>query len=66
MGQERPIREVLWRFGLFEYHAVTLELLREGVKIRLQDQPARLLSILIEHPGEAVSREELKAKLLAR
>ena len=60
------MREVIWRFGLFEYNAGTLELLREGVKIRLQDQPARLLSILIEHPGEAVSREELKAKLLAR
>jgi DNA-binding winged helix-turn-helix (wHTH) protein/Tol biopolymer transport system component len=63
MGQERPMREVIWRFGLFEYHSVTLELLREGVKIRLQDQPARLLSILIEHSGEPVGREDLKAKL---
>jgi eukaryotic-like serine/threonine-protein kinase len=52
-----------YRFGLFEANSANGELLRQGVRVRLQDQPFRLLTILLEHAGEVVSREELRQKL---
>src|ERR1700735_198146 len=48
-----------FRFGLFEFDVATQELRREGVLLRLQSQPARVLSCLVEHAGKVVSREEL-------
>jgi DNA-binding winged helix-turn-helix (wHTH) protein/TolB-like protein len=48
------------RFGLFEFNPATGELAREGTPIRLQPQPARVLALLIERPGEIVSREDLR------
>jgi DNA-binding winged helix-turn-helix (wHTH) protein/TolB-like protein len=48
-----------FRFGLFEFDAATRELRRGGVLVRLQSQPARVLSSLVEHRGEVVSRESL-------
>jgi DNA-binding winged helix-turn-helix (wHTH) protein/TolB-like protein len=48
-----------FRFGLFEFDAATRELRRERVLVRLQSQPAQVLSYLIEHAGTVVSREEL-------
>ena len=52
-----------YRFGLFEADPAKGELLRQGVRIRLQDQPFRLLVILLERAGEVVTREELRQKL---
>jgi DNA-binding winged helix-turn-helix (wHTH) protein/TolB-like protein len=49
-----------FRFGLFEFDAATRELRRERVLVRLQSQPAQVLSHLIEHAGTVVSREELR------
>jgi DNA-binding winged helix-turn-helix (wHTH) protein/TolB-like protein len=49
-----------FRFGLFEFDAATGELRREGVLLRLQAQPAQVLSSLLERAGEVVSREELR------
>jgi DNA-binding winged helix-turn-helix (wHTH) protein/TolB-like protein len=48
------------RFGLFEFSPATGELSREGTPIRLQPQPARVLALLVERPGELVSREDLR------
>jgi len=48
------------RFGLFHFDPATGELSREGTPIRLQPQPARVLALLLERPGEIVSREELR------
>jgi DNA-binding winged helix-turn-helix (wHTH) protein/TolB-like protein len=48
-----------FRFGLFEFDAATRELRRERMLVRLQSQPAQILSYLIEHAGTVVSREEL-------
>jgi DNA-binding winged helix-turn-helix (wHTH) protein/TolB-like protein len=48
------------KFGLFEFDAATGDLTREGVPVRLQPQPARVLAVLIERAGEVVSREELR------
>jgi Tol biopolymer transport system component/DNA-binding winged helix-turn-helix (wHTH) protein len=51
------------QFGVFEADLSTGELRRSGVRVRLQSQPFRLLAILVEHPGEVVSRETLQIEL---
>jgi DNA-binding winged helix-turn-helix (wHTH) protein/TolB-like protein len=48
-----------FRFGLFEFDTASHELRRAGVIVRLQSQPAQVLSCLIAHAGQAVSREDL-------
>jgi TolB-like protein/DNA-binding winged helix-turn-helix (wHTH) protein len=58
---ETPFRIV--RFGLFEVDLEACELRKKGVRIKLQDQPLHILRVLIEHPGEIVSREELRHRL---
>lgn len=50
-----------FRFGLFEFDASTRELRREGALVRLQSQPAQVLSCLLEHAGKVVSREDLRS-----
>ena len=51
------------RFGLFEVDTRSGELRRNGCKIELQDQPFQALILLLERPGEVVTREELTEKL---
>jgi TolB-like protein/DNA-binding winged helix-turn-helix (wHTH) protein len=51
------------RTGLFEIDLGSGEVHREGRKVPLQEQPFRVLAILLERPGEVVSREELQAQL---
>ena len=51
------------RFGVFELDLAAGELRKNGLKVRLQDQPFQLLSALVARPGEVVTREELKEKL---
>ena len=51
------------RFGAFEVDLRTSELRKHGLKIKLQDQPFQVLALLLERPGEMVSREELRQKL---
>jgi len=51
------------RFGLFELDTRTAQLSRNGVRVRLQKQPLQVLCILVERPGEVVTREDLQ-KLL--
>ena len=53
----------LIRFGVFEVDTRSHELLRHGSKIKLQDQPFQVLALLLEHPGELVTREELIKRL---
>jgi DNA-binding winged helix-turn-helix (wHTH) protein len=52
-----------YRFGVFEADAATGELRRKGIRIKLNDQPFQLLLILLQRPGELVTREEI-ARLL--
>lgn len=54
---------VLYRFGLFEADPGSGTLTRSGARVRIQDQPFRVLVALLEHPQEVVSREELRYKL---
>lgn len=50
-------------FSIFEVDARTAELRKHGVRIKLQDQPFRILSLLLECPGELVTREDIREKL---
>ena len=51
------------RFGVFEVDLRSAELRKAGLRIRLQDQPFKVLTALLEHPGEVVTREELKRRI---
>jgi len=51
------------RFGIFEVDLRAGELRKGGLKIRLQEQPFQVLIILLERPGEVVTREELQEAL---
>ena len=51
------------RFGIFEADLKTEELRRQGMKVRLQAQPFGILAMLLERPGEIVSREDLRQRL---
>ena len=51
------------RFGIFELHARSGELRRQGRRLPLQEQPLRILTALLERPGEVVGREELCRRL---
>ena len=51
------------RFGQFELDLRAGELRKQGMRIRLQEQPFQVLAMLIDHSGQIVSREELQAKL---
>ena len=53
----------LARFGLFEADIHQRVLTKGGLRVRLQDQPFQILAFLLEHPGEIVTREELREKL---
>ena len=54
----RPVR-----FGVFEVDLRSGEVRKHGLKIKLQEQPFQILAMLLERPGEVVTREELRKKL---
>ncbi|HYU40875.1 MAG TPA: winged helix-turn-helix domain-containing protein [Vicinamibacteria bacterium] len=62
MSQVATPRRIL-RFGSFEVDLASGELRRQGLRISLQDQPFRLLALLLERAGEVVTREELRDRL---
>jgi len=51
------------RFDIFELDVRAGELRKNGVKLRLQGQPLQVLAALLKHPGELVTREELRAQI---
>ncbi len=57
-----PTQEMV-RFGLFELDLKAAQLTKNGIKIRLPQQPLQLLSVLLESPGEIVTREQLRQRL---
>jgi len=62
MGEARSARKIA-RFGVFEADLLSGELRKGGTKIRLQEQPFQVLALLLERPGEVVTREELRRQL---
>src|SRR5215467_9206884 len=72
MGEFAPVTQTTaedvasdrrFRFGVFEADFVAGELRKNGLKVKLHAQPLAVLKILLERPGEIVSREELQQKL---
>ena len=51
------------RFGPFDVDLQTGELRKHGVRLRLAGQPFQILALLVERPGELITREELRSKL---
>ena len=52
-----------WRFGVFEADLETRELRKHGVRIKLAGQPFQALTLLLDRPGEVISREEMRNAL---
>jgi cholera toxin transcriptional activator len=51
------------RFGVFEADLASGELRKNGIRIRLQEQPFQVLVLLLERAGQMVTREELRDRL---
>jgi TolB-like protein/DNA-binding winged helix-turn-helix (wHTH) protein len=51
------------QFGVFELDLRRAELRNHGVKVKLQEQPLRVLQVLLENPGQIVSRDELRQRI---
>ncbi len=60
---DAPASHTLIRFGVFELDTESRELRKQGVKVRLQEQPFQILQVLLEHPGKVVTREELQQRI---
>lgn len=60
---ENPPDSNLRHFGVYQFNPRTGELHKQGIKIRLEGQPAAILAMLLEQPGEMVTREELVGRL---
>ncbi|MBV9497930.1 MAG: winged helix-turn-helix domain-containing protein, partial [Acidobacteriaceae bacterium] len=58
-----PVRPEIVRFGVFELDLTEGLLIKGGHRIKLQEQPFRLLSMLVKCPGETVTREQLRQAL---
>jgi len=63
MAEYRPAVTDPVRFGVFEIDPSARELRKHGVRIKLQDQPFAVLLILLEKPGQLVTKEELQQRL---
>jgi Predicted integral membrane protein len=57
--EEEPRSALVFRFGVFEADLASGELRKQGSKIRLQEQPFRILVMLLDRAGKVVSREEI-------
>jgi TolB-like protein/DNA-binding winged helix-turn-helix (wHTH) protein/Flp pilus assembly protein TadD len=51
------------RFGTYEVSFQSGDVRKSGLRIRVQQQPMKLLEILLEHPGEVVTREEFRTRV---
>ena len=60
-GRANPLSSV--RFGPFELDLRGGELCKDGRRIRLQEQPFQILRMLLESPGEVVSRDDIRMRL---
>jgi DNA-binding winged helix-turn-helix (wHTH) protein/tetratricopeptide (TPR) repeat protein len=58
-----PLVSPLVHFGVFEADLRSGELRKHGLKVKIQEQPFRVLAMLLEQPGQIVTREELRRKL---
>ena len=61
MGVPSPVR--FFRFDTFQFDLRARELRRNGIRVRVPDQSILILAMLLEHPGEVVTREEVHHRL---
>ena len=59
----KPSKRRFARFGSFEVDFHEHKLTKEGIRIRLQEQPFRILALLLERPGQLVTREEIRSQV---
>src|SRR5487761_168926 len=62
MSEPSPPPRVV-SFGVYQVDLCAGELHKNGVKVKLSDQPFRLLTILLERAGEVITRQELGQRL---
>ncbi|HEY6251384.1 MAG TPA: tetratricopeptide repeat protein [Candidatus Angelobacter sp.] len=62
MPEPSPSSRII-RFGLFQADLIAGELRKEGFKVKLQERPFAVLAILLEQPGEVVTREQFRQRL---
>src|SRR5580704_2165116 len=62
-AMESPPPSSVVRFGTYEVSLQSGEVRKAGLRIRVQQQPMKLLEMLLEHPGEVVTREELRSRV---
>ena len=58
-----PAKPSTVSFGVYEFNPDTKELRKQGIRVRLEGQPLAVLQMLLERPGELVTREELQKNL---
>ncbi len=58
-----PTKPNIVSFGAYEFNPYSRELRKEGMRVRLEGQPLAILEVLLERPGELVTREELQKRL---
>src|SRR5665647_2308503 len=58
-----PTQNGVFRFGSFEADLDSSELRRNGIRLKLQSQPFRVLALLLQRPGPILTREELQQEL---
>ncbi len=63
MPRPGSARAAAYRFGVFEFHPATLALAKNGTSLRLQPQPAKLLSLLLANAGNLVTRDMIRELL---
>jgi TolB-like protein/DNA-binding winged helix-turn-helix (wHTH) protein/tetratricopeptide (TPR) repeat protein len=62
MKAPTPLADIV-RFGVFQFDRKASELRKAGVKVKLQDQPLRVLTVLVERAGQVITREELQQRV---
>jgi TolB-like protein/DNA-binding winged helix-turn-helix (wHTH) protein/Tfp pilus assembly protein PilF len=60
---ESPPPNSVLRFGTYEVSLQSGEVRKAGLRIKVQQQPMKLLTVLLERPGEVVTREELRSRV---
>src|SRR5260370_25274429 len=60
---EEKLRQQVIRFGLFEADLRSGDLHKSGLKLKLTGQPFQVLAMLLERPGEVITREEIQKRL---
>ena len=63
MRETLPSARQVIRFGVFEVDLQAGDLRKSGVKVKLQEKPFQVLAMLLERPGEVITREELQQRL---